>query len=245
MSNYAIKTKFINFYFGRTGIGIKYNTCDYDDRNHFIILYLFFMTVFITLPWKSKDWTCEPKEYGIETYKTTYSNWYDIFDQIYINWGNKCWFIEMPWYLDWVYTAIQNKDGSWLVEDYRYCKLRKKYRKYFNNISNVSPARDWQYDTTENFQSKIYYTYTYTYKPLNQTSDCKYYVCERCWRPKWFKWINLFSLKLRYIEVEFENGMGPNVDDWKGGTYGCSFIMKENETPEDCIKRMEIEYNFN
>ena len=245
MSKQFIKSNFINAYFGRTGIGIKYSTRDYETRNHYIVIRLFFITIFITLPWKSKDWSCDPEEYGIETYKTVYKKWYDLFDQLYISFGHRCWFIEMPWYLDWVYTAIQDKDGSWLVEDYRYWKLRKKYAKYFDNILNDNPTHYWQYDTTKKFQSKFYYTYTYTYKPLNQTSECKYYVCERCWRPKWFKWTDIFSLKIRTIEVEFKNGMGPGVDDWKGGTYGISFDMKETETPEECIKRMEKEYQFN
>lgn len=39
--------------------------------------------------------------------------------------------------------------------------------------------------------------------------------------------------------------MGPGVDTWKVGTYGISFDMKENETPEECIERMEKEYHFN
>ena len=245
MSKQLIKNDFFNVYLGRTGLGIKYDTCDYETCNHFLVIHLVFMTVFITLPWSSKNWSCDPKVYGIETYRTVYKKWYDIFDQLYIRWGHRCWFIEMPWYMDWTYTAVQTKDGKWLIEDYRYRKLRKKYKKYFDKIANPNLALDWKYEGNENVISKIYYEYKYTYEPLNQTSDCKYYVCERCWCPKWFKWTNLFSLKIRCVEVEFENGMGPNVDSWKGGTYGCSFELKENETPEECIKRMEKEYIFN
>lgn len=96
MRKQFIKTNFINAYFARTGIGIKYSTADYETRNHYIVIHLFFITIFITLSWKSKDWSCDPKEYGIETYKTVYKKWYDIFDQLYISFGHRCWFIEMP-----------------------------------------------------------------------------------------------------------------------------------------------------
>lgn len=113
------RSKWLNIYKGRTGLGFMYECGDYEESRHTLIFNLVFISIYISLPWKSKEWTCDPSMYGIETYKTVYEHWYDIFDQIYIRFGNKCWFIEMPWYLDWTYTAVQLKNGNWIVEDYK------------------------------------------------------------------------------------------------------------------------------
>lgn len=244
MSNTLYKSKYLNIYHRRTGLGFMYDTCDYDDCSHTLVFELIFISIYISLPWKSKEWTCESSTYGIETYKTVYKKWYDIFDQLYVRFGNRCWFIEMPWYLDWTYTAVQLKSKSWIVEDYKSRKNHFRFKKYFPNIFNINNEQDWKYNASEDFKSQIYYDYVYTYEPLKQTSNCRYYVCERCWRPKWFKWTDLFSLKQRVIEVEFSEGMGPNKDSWKGGTIACSFKIKDGETAEECIRRMEKEYVF-
>jgi len=42
----------------------------------------------------------------------------------------------------------------------------------------------------------------------------------------------------RFDAVEFKNG------SWKGGTLGCGYTLRKNETPLECLKRMEVERNF-
>jgi len=66
-----------------------------------------------------------------------------------------------------------------------------------------------------------------------------YNVETREWRRKWMSWTSLFNIKNKYIEVEFDGEVGRGKGSWKGGTIGCSYNMLPNETPEECIKRME------
>lgn len=70
------------------------------------------------------------------------------------------------------------------------------------------------------------------------------YVEEREWRPKWLKFTKLFSLVRRTIDVHFSREVGARKGSWKGGTIGCGYDMKPDETPLDCLKRMEVERNF-
>lgn len=237
-----LSTKWINIYKGRTGLGFMYECGDYDESRHTVILSLIWISIYIKLPWKNKEWTCDPRMYGIETYRTVYRKWYDIFDQIYVKFGNKCWFIQMPWALELVYTAIKFKNrDEWLIDDYKTRKSFKQQHRYFKNTYRPGYMYDW--NCLEYMRSNIIYEHEYTYEPLNQTSHCEYYVCERCWRPRWFKWTNLFSLKNRVIEVCFDEEMGPERGSWKGGVTSCSFDLKSDERPEECIIRMEKEYN--
>jgi hypothetical protein len=37
---------------------------------------------------------------------------------------------------------------------------------------------------------------------------------------------------------------GERKGSWKGGTLGCSYELLPNETPLDCLKRMEKERKF-
>lgn len=33
-------------------------------------------------------------------------------------------------------------------------------------------------------------------------------------------------------------------DSWKGGTIGCGYALRPNESPYECLKRMEQERKF-
>lgn len=235
---------------GRTGLGFCYCCSGYFNRQHNIVLNLIFITITIYLPILSKktedEIGCEPYQYGIFTYSTDNYTLLKIFNSIFIQYGLICKILYMPWDYTFIYRAIQScKSKKWYIIDYKLDKFLNKYsnkNKYFNNTIDVVILDTYQY--LEKYPDEFYRTYNYRFEKLNQESKCKYYVCEYCWRPKWLKWNDKFSLKKRTIEVEFENEMGPRVGTWKGGVLSCSFTMKENETPEECIKRMEKEYNF-
>jgi hypothetical protein len=48
-----------------------------------------------------------------------------------------------------------------------------------------------------------------------------------------------------YIEIEFDKEVGERAGSWKGGTIGCSYGIKSNETAYQCLLRMEQERKFN
>ena len=49
----------------------------------------------------------------------------------------------------------------------------------------------------------------------------------------------------KYYSKRQENGVGERVNSWKGGTVGCSYSMLKGETPEQTLRRMEKEREFN
>ena len=46
---------------------------------------------------------------------------------------------------------------------------------------------------------------------------------------------------IRYIAIEFDDEVGKDKRSWKGGCLSCSYNLLPNETPEECIRRMEKE----
>lgn len=59
---------------------------------------------------------------------------------------------------------------------------------------------------------------------------------ERFWIPR--------KLHKYYIDIDFDNEVGERSGSWKGGCISCSYNMNPNETPEQTLKRMEIERKF-
>jgi len=58
-------------------------------------------------------------------------------------------------------------------------------------------------------------------------------------------WKSLWRRKVRtYINVGFDQEVGERTGSWKGGTFGCSYDLRINETPYECLKRMEKERKF-
>lgn len=61
-------------------------------------------------------------------------------------------------------------------------------------------------------------------------------------------WVNWFGFGKKYqhsIEIDFKSEIGESVNSWKGGTIGCGWTLKPNETPYEGLIRMEKERKFN
>jgi hypothetical protein len=65
-------------------------------------------------------------------------------------------------------------------------------------------------------------------------------VESRLWTRYWLP----HRLYKRTIDIEFNVEVGERTGSWKGGTTGCSYNMLPNETPVECLRRMEIERSF-
>lgn len=65
-------------------------------------------------------------------------------------------------------------------------------------------------------------------------------VESRMWTRYWLPWRRLS----RYIDVDFSDEVGERTGSWKGGTTGCSYNMLADETPLQCLRRMERERSF-
>jgi hypothetical protein len=87
-------------------------------------------------------------------------------------------------------------------------------------------------------------THKYTDKIDGEVVNATISVEEREWRPLWFQWTNLFAKKRRTISIDFDKEVGKQKGSWKGGCVGCGYDLKSDETPVECLRRMEIERKF-
>jgi len=145
--------------------------------------------------------------------------------------GGRTWkTIYMPWSLEWVRTSTLLAYGTWFEET---PKKQLKWTeedtegsyKWLNRIKwkEPHPFRD-SYDNTD----------------LVATISVK----EVEHRPRGAKWTSLFAQITRQLHVEFSEEVGSGKGGYKGGTTGFSCTINKDETPLDCLKRIEKEYKF-
>ncbi len=196
-----------------------YNVCGYFDNRPNIHLQLLFFTLNIYLPFRNKwEDECDGPSYGIAIHNNTF--W--VYKGGKGNYGgNKWWTWDIPFFsLEWIRTSVLLKDDTWEHET-------KGNKKDFYKTEWKSKQKSWTYDYIDNYDGEVIPT--------------TIYVVDREWRPKWLTWTKLFATKITRIEVEFSKEVGSAKGSWKGGTLGCSYALLKNETPLDCLKRMEKE----
>src|ERR1700722_11616953 len=64
-------------------------------------------------------------------------------------------------------------------------------------------------------------------------------VGEMEWRWRALRWLPWFGKVRRSIEVQFNNEVGERRGSWKGGCTGCGYEMRRDETPVECLRRMQ------
>ena len=161
---------------------------------------------------------CEPPSYGF----------YFHMDQLGIHFGKKTKLYDLPWCFDWIRTSALRKDGKWEHET-----KNNRNRQFYDK----NKWKDILYIET--------FPYTYTLKN-GEIQNClaTIRVDEREWRWKWFKWLSFPKRISKSIDVEFSSEVGERTGSWKGGTTGCGYDILKNETPYECLKRMEKERKF-
>jgi hypothetical protein len=248
------KNKYFEFTPEWSGFDIKYHIAGYFDEYAMLQIYFIWGKLFIYLPWrhykiiKRKKTLKElrkdklqkfsnPKFKPKEIYEKKYYNQYDppVYglyfhhnDQLGVCTGDVNLY-DLPWTSDWIRTSALTKDGKWLHE----------------NKKN----RNQDFWDTNKWKDILYYeTHSYKYTTKHgeiQNCMATIRVEEREWRWKWFKWLKWTRKIKRNIEVEFSEDVGEQKGSWKGGCVGCSYKMLKNETPYECLKRMERERIFN
>jgi hypothetical protein len=217
------RNDWMSFYPGFFKLNFKISPAGYFDNRANIIFSLGWGQFFIHIPFiTSKYDECEPPRYGFYFYAT--EKWWP--DCFVICKGKKTKHIDLPWAYEWIRTSKLLKDDTW-------AHSTKKSRKDFYK-------NEWQ----EKLWSESY-SYIYTLKDGTiQERIATIKVEEREWRQKWIKWTKLFSMIRKYIDIEFSDEIGERTGSWKGGTVGCSYNMLPNETPLECLRRMEKERKF-
>jgi len=184
--------------------------------------------LYINLPIRTGIQDCDSAAWGF--------NYHDNKIWIYIGGGGnfeggKKWkTFTMPWDATWVRTSTLMKDGyDWFHE---VSGNRVKWDG--DDIGSYNWLRD----------NKWKETHPYVDPYDNTTVNATISVEEREWRPFWFQWTTLFAGKRRTIDISFDKEVGREKGSWKGGTIGCSYTLLPNESPIECLRRMEVERKF-
>lgn len=103
----------------------------------------------------------------------------------------------------------------------------------------------WERDKTPDGREEFTYPYRYV---LNngtvQERTATIFVDRRKWRPLCLRWTSLFERVETCIDVKFSEEVGERSGSWKGGCIGCGYELRPNETPLQCLRRMEAERKF-
>lgn len=213
----------IVFYWTKYRFNLTYEICGYFDNRPRVNISLILFSLTFILPFRNK-WTdeCDCPSWGIAIHNNTF--WLYKGGKGNMNGGSNWWTWNIPFLTkEWVRTSILLKDGSWEHET-------RGNRKNFYEDEWKNKQKKWEYDYTDKHDSTVVPT--------------TIYVDEREWRPKWLLWTKRFARVQRSIDVHFSQECGSRKGSWKGGTIGCGYVMKPNETPLECLKRMELERKF-
>lgn len=247
------KNKYFEFTPEWSGFNIQYHVAGYFDSRPHLQIYFIWGKLFLYLPWihykkievektdveKRKDKLSklenpkfkEKKKYIKDIYDQCETPSYGIYfhmNQLGISIGENVKLYDLPWYFEWIRTSALGNDGKW------YHETRKNRNM---NFYDMDKWNDILYHET------VPYKYTTKYG-VEQNCLATIRVEEREWRWKWFTWFKYFSKVRRDIEINFNDDIGERKGSWKGGVTGCSYTMLKNETPLDCLRRMERERIF-
>lgn len=202
-------------------ISFRISPASYFDNRLMIHLDLLWISWYLHLPIYSTIDECEYPEFGF----------YYHSDSLVLCWNMKKKFIDMPWTYAWVRTSRLLKDGTW--ENEVKGGKRKDYSK----------ERDqWELDNL--WQETYHYTYVMDSGEIQYDIEATVKVEEREWRQKWLMWTKFGNKVSKDISVEFSKEVGNRRGSWKGGTLGCGYPMKPNETPLKTLRRMQRERSF-
>lgn len=188
--------------------------------------------LYIHLPIKTGIDDCESAAWGFNYHNN--SIWIYIGGGGNFNGGRKYKCYYMPWYLEWVRTSTLMKDGyDWFHET-------KGNRKSWEEDSEGNRIGSYEWLNKNKWKNTHDYIDNYDGTIVKATIS----IVEREWRPKVFKWTKLFAKVKRTIDVQFSDEVGSRKGSWKGGCIGCGYNLLPNETPFECLKRMEKERTF-
>lgn len=216
-SDWCFESKYVIFYWSLC-FNITYNLCGYFDNRPRIELGLIFFRLTLILPFKNKwEDECSAPRLGIAIHNNTF--W--LYKGGKGNGRNEWWTWDIPFFThEWVRRSVYLKDYTWESES-------PKNRKEFYEDHWKKLQKSWDYIFTDYYDNELIPT--------------KIYLEEKEWRPKWLTWTKLFSKIRTSISIEFSREVGRGKGSYKGGTLGCSYTLKRDETPIEGIIRMEKE----
>jgi hypothetical protein len=192
-----------------------------------LVIQAYFFNIYIDTPsfgLKAAQSSREKVQYGIYLYPSLH----DWQDTCFYFGKDRSWRWYMPWTYNWesnecldhnLKTVIAKEEKSNRNWD-KYYKESKAYKKNYARL----------------------YDYTYTLKNGEvQRRIASVTIERRTWYMRGWPWKKKI---ITSIDIAFDGEVGERAGSWKGGTIGCSYEMLPNETPEQCLRRMESERVF-
>lgn len=209
------------------GLGLALALCSFEEH-YSLHIRLGWPNIFIRLPFLQR-WHREPHE-GMESWGFSAHR-----SDIHLNWGRHCKILHMPWAWEWVRSSYLMPDGaSWAHE------LRGWRR---TGHLGTSRERTHFLPSTDLPQWSETHPYRYVLKSGQvQNVQATIQVHEMEWR--WFTWLPFPRMVRRSIDVRFDGEVGERAGSWKGGCVGCGYDLFRDETPRECLLRMQNERKF-
>lgn len=150
-------------------------------------------------------------------------NWDNRGADIHLNWGSRCKIVHLPWDYVHVRSSMLCQDGVW----------RKAIGAWERKEGDPVQATETHH-----------YRYVCRDGTVQDDIEATISVSEMEWRWRMFRWLRWGALVRRTIDVEFSAEVGNRRGSWKGGVLGCSYEMRRDEGPAECLHRMRRERSF-
>lgn len=211
------------------GLGLALALCSFEDH-YSLHIRLGWPNIFLTLRFLDR-WHSEPREmmesWGLSVHHS----------DIHLNWGRHCKILHMPWAWEWVRSSFLLPDGNSWAHELRSWS-RREHLGTRRDRAHFLPSTDIpQWSETHPYR---YVLRSGAVQNVNATIQ----VHEMEWRWRWFTWLPFPRMIHRTIDIRFDGEVGERAGSWKGGTVGCGYDLRRNETPRECLRRMERDRKF-
>lgn len=142
---------------------------------------------------------------------------------LWLRWGKRYKILTLPW-RKWEHVShdVMRPDGSW-----------------------VPFVGSWEHDKTPDGRHTETHPYFYLLQSgERQERTATIHAERRIWRLSVLRRTQRFQRISTSINVTFSDEVGERTGSWKGGTIGCSYELRPNETPRECLRRMQSERRF-
>lgn len=203
-------------------VGLATKLCLFEE-GFSLNLHFAWLGLFIKLPFLRR-WAYEPHEimesWGFST----------LDGSVHLSWGDAVKIVHFPW-ADWVHVShlVMRPDGSFVP--------------FVGSWEEKQPHRP------DGKEPDGRHTETHAYHYLLKSGEVQHIdatisVERREWRLRWLRWTSLFAKVRHSIDVSFSDEVGERAGSWKGGTVGCGYDLRPNETPRECLMRMMRDRKF-
>lgn len=223
------KVESLRFSWGEVALspGFGLGVHAYGDRP---CLYIFAVFVKVFVPLRRLNWGDEWLDYGFSFHE----------DALHLHWGptegtraeRRSWVWWYPWNFDWRSTELLDFDRNVVAVE------RADGERFYR----IGEKGSWERHQTRVAAVSKTFPYRYVLRSGEvQERQATVHVERRIWRRKCLPFLRRICTS---IEVRFNAEVGEKTGSWKGGCTGCGQDLWPDETPEECLRRMERDQRF-